>query len=192
MSAQIRPLSYALSAEVTGIDIRQPLSSQSVRAIQDAYLKYEVLLFRGQPLTEAQQVAFTRNFGQVSQNEGILRNRVPGYPEILRARPKPDPNAKINDFEFAGGMKKYAGNDWHSDRCFRLAPSNASLLRAVEIPPIGGDTMFACMYRAYETLSEGMKKLIDPLYAVHPGSENQIDHSSPRRRRRRKRRRFFP
>jgi taurine dioxygenase len=173
MSLQICPLSYALGAEVTGIDIRNPLDDNTFREVHTAFLEYCVLLFRGQPLTQEQHIAFSRRFGEVDhkisaerilRDDGSLPSRIPKYPEILMN--KSPANAALV---------------WHSDRSFTLVPAMASLLRGIELPEVGGDTMFSNMYLAYETLSEGMKKLIASVDAVHPGAKSRLDDSTPER-----------
>ncbi len=174
MSLQIRRLSYALGAEIVGLDLRRPLDPATVREVRQAFLDHDgVLLFRGQALTSEQHIEFSRYFGDLHTNEaGAARFRHPQYREIgLVYNPK------------TKGMpgEEYQGERWHSDHSFTLHPPAASLLRSLEIPDVGGDTMFANMYLGYQTLSEGMKKLIDPLQGVHAGSGNRIDHSTPER-----------
>jgi taurine dioxygenase len=106
MSLRIRRLSYTLGAEISGVDIRNPLDKETCRQIHTAFLEYGVLLFRGQSLTQAQHVAFGRNFGQLDDNEELPRTRHPEYPQIIVH--KPVPNGKT--------MDKYAGKTWHSDQ----------------------------------------------------------------------------
>lgn len=161
MGLGIRRLSYNLGAEIMGIDIRMPLDDSGFGEIHSKFLEYSILLFRGQPLTREQHVAFSRRFGDLDKNDVIrndaqLRNKDPVLPEI--SVNKPGPNPKPSD---------YSGEYWHSDRSNTSTPALASLLRAVEIPPVGGDTMFSNLYLAYETLSDGIKKLIEGLHGVH-------------------------
>ena len=168
---KIRKLSYQLGAEITGIDISKPLDDERIREVRRALLEHCLLLFRGLSFTREQFIAFSRQFGELDMNQG---NRHPNYPEIscLINTPRTDGSA---------ADAHYAGSDWHSDGSFRVSPTNLSLLHAVEVPEVGGDTQFANMYLAYETLSGGMKKLIDGLEGVHIQEEKLLDHSSPER-----------
>lgn len=173
MRLQIRRLSYTLGAEIIGIDIRQPLDDQSVSEIHAAFLEHCILLFRGQPLTREQHIAFSRRFGRLEEIADYrVKVRIPEYPEISLVTNQPRPGKST---------KPYAGDRWHSDLSNTCVPAMASLLRGVEVPEIGGDTMFANMYLAYETLSDGMKKLIEGLECIHSGPEGKIDHSTPER-----------
>ena len=159
MSLKIRKISYALGAEITGIDISKPLDEASLGELRKAFLEHCLLLFRGQPLTRAQHVAFSGYFGDLDKNEGHP-NRIPEYPEITTIVNKPTADGKAP-------TGRYSGQDWHTDESFTLTPSKATLLRGIELPEVGGNTMFANCYRAYDTLSGGMKKLIDGLYGAH-------------------------
>jgi len=173
---QIRRLSHALGAEISGIDISKPLDDETFKQINSAFLEHGILLFRGQPLTREQHIAFSRRFGELELTPAHrVGNRDPDYPEIVLVTNKP----KAAD---APNEKRYQGEGWHSDRSFSALPALASLLRAVEIPHIGGNTMFSNCYTAYETLSDGMKKLLAGLHAAHiqEGSRT-LDHSTPER-----------
>jgi taurine dioxygenase len=169
MDLKIRKLSYPLGAEIIGLDIREPLAAPALQAVRRAFLDYCLLLFRGTALSPAQYVAFSRHFGNPDAGR---KTRDPDYPEINRIinQPRPDGGAVASH---------YAGSDWHSDASFRVAPTPITMLHAIEVPDVGGDTQFANMYLAYETLSDGMKKLIDKLEGVHIQEEKLLDHSSP-------------
>ena len=174
MSLQIRPLSYALGAEIIGVDWAKAVDADTFRQIHRAFLEHDgVLLFRGQKITSEQHIAFSRLFGELQSNaDGAARFRHPDYSEIGLVY-NPRVKGKPTD--------QYQGERWHSDHSFTLVPPAMSLLRSIEIPDVGGDTMFANMYLGYESLSDGMKKFIDGLEAVHVGSGNRIDHSTPER-----------
>jgi taurine dioxygenase len=175
MPLQIRRLSHTLGAEISGIDLRKPLDEKSFHAIHTAFLEHCVLLFRGQPLTREQHVAFSRWFGDLAKYEDkSAAKRVPDFPEIYLVVSKPKPNGEPS-------TERYTGADWHTDHSHLPAPAQASLLRSVQIPEVGGDTQFANMYFAYDTLSDGMKKLLDGLYGVHMEGVAVIDHSTPER-----------
>ncbi len=169
MTLKIRRLSHALGAEISGVDLRQPLSDQSFREIHSAFLEHCVLSFRGQPLTRAQHVAFSRRFGELDKNEG--KPRAAEYQELSLIISKPKPNGEPP-------TGRYTGQEWHTDRSNLPIAAQASLLRSVEVPEVGGDTMFANLYRAYESLSDGMKKLIEGLYGVHKTGKANFDIDS--------------
>lgn len=157
----VRPLSPACGAEVTGIDLRR-LGEAEFQALRRAWLEADgVLVVRGQELTPEEHVAFSRRFGELERFEGaaVARYRLPGVPEIYRV------SNKVVNGEPAG--REDAGTYWHSDASWQEKPLSASLLHALEIPPYGGDTLFANMYLAYESLSEGMKELLEGLVALH-------------------------
>jgi taurine dioxygenase len=164
MSFRIRRLSYNLGAEVIGIDLREPLDDKSFGEVHSAFLEHSVLLFRGRPLTQEQHIAFTQRFGKIQHNRDLVNDANSQYPKIKRAN-APQPNAE----------------EWHSDLSVTLIHAMASLLRAVELPEIGGDTMFANMYLAYDTLSDGLKKLVEGLHGIHPGPKIRFDESTPER-----------
>ena len=171
MTITIRRLSYALGAEISGVDISKPLDAPMRREIRAAFLEYCVLLFRGRPLTREQHVAFGQQFGEVDMQDEVPKYQHPQYPQILVH--KSSANGKVPD--------KYPGKIWHSDHCYRAAPAMATLLRGIEVPSVGGDTMFSNMYLAYEALSAGMKKLIANLHGVHYGGKARIDNSTQER-----------
>ena len=175
MALKIRRLSHALGAEVMGVDISKPLDAATFSAIHGAFLEHCVLLFRGQPLTRKQHVAFSRRFGDLDKNEDYSTERKAAeFPEITLVISKPKPTG-----EAATG--RHTGANWHTDHSHLPAAAQASLLRSVEVPQVGGDTMFCNMYRAYESLSDGMKKLLEGLYGVHMKGIAVIDYSTPER-----------
>lgn len=163
MSLNYRRLSPACGIEVTGLDLSQPVGDNLFSELHDAWMKSDgVLVLREQNVTPEQHIAFSRKFGDLQAgdpNSMLGRYYLPGYPEIYRVS-----NKKIDGV--AQGRED-AGTYWHSDGSWQKEPSMASLLHALEIPPAGGDTMFADMYRAYEALSDRMKSFLDGLHAVH-------------------------
>ena len=148
----IKRLSGALGAELSGVDLGRDLDASELGTVRQALLDHCVVFVRDQVMTPAQQLSFARRFGAISIHP--YGPQVPGYPEVMRVfKEKED---KIN---FGGG--------WHSDMTFLEKPPLGSILYAKEVPPQGGDTMFANQYLAYEALSAGMKKTVDALNAVH-------------------------
>lgn len=168
MALKIQRLSYALGAEVMDADLSKPLSDAAWREINQAFVDYSLLLFRDQRPARAQYVAFGRRFGKLSTTQSSPE---PDYPEIscVVSKPRVDGTAEAD----------YNGSDWHSDISYRVSPNIITMLRAIDLPAVGGDTQFANMYLAYETLSEKMKQLIDGLEGVHIQQEKDLDHSSP-------------
>ena len=173
MPISTRPLSHALGAEIMGVDVGQPLSNADFDLIHRTFLERGILLFRDQKISREQHIAFSRRFGDLDDHESLPRDRHPDYPELLLVTNIPKPSGKPSD-------SKYTGQQWHSDMSFTPVPSLGSLLRGITIPPVGGDTMFTNMYRAYDTLSDGMKKLIEGLHGIHTGGRKIDDLSSER------------
>ena len=174
MAIQIRRLSHALGAEIIGVDLREPLSDTTFNKINEIFLEHGIILFRGQVITRDQHIAFSRYFGELDNNDAQPRDRDPEYHEIALVTNKLKPNGKPSD-------SRYTGRVWHSDRSYTTVPAAASLLRGLEIPDVGGETMFTNMYMAYNTLSETMKKVISDLSGVHGGATRKIDDLTPER-----------
>lgn len=159
MALQLRRLANGLGAEVMGLDLAR-VGEREFGEINRAWLDHGILLFRGQRLTTPQHIAFSRGFGELDTHESSAPDRHPDYNEVLLITNKPKPSGAPSD-------TRYTGRVWHSDHSFTPRPALGSLLRAVEIPDVGGDTMFTNMYLAYETLSDGMKQMIADLHGVH-------------------------
>ena len=147
----LTPLTPTIGAEVSWIDLAEPLSPADKTALRRALLDWKVLFFRDQDITTEQHLAFAREFGTLEVHP--FAPHKPGYPEVL---------AITHDRESKGRE-----NTWHSDVTWRLEPSLGSILRALEVPPVGGDTLFADMYRAYDGLTDAVKEKIEGKLAVH-------------------------
>ena len=147
----VRPIAGALGAEIHGIDLASELDSGTVAAIRRAFLDHLVIFFRDQELPPERFLAFARRLG--TPVEYPLVKGIDGYPEIIRV-------AKLED------ETVNFGGIWHSDTTYLEAPPMGTMLVAREVPPIGGDTLFANMYLAYETLSGGMKRLLEGLKGI--------------------------
>ena len=171
MAMSFRRLSHALGAEVCGIDITQPLSEVEFGRIYAAFLDNGILLLRGQNCRREDHIEFSRRFGELDQHDALPRDRNKDYHEILMVTNAPNPDG-------SPGEGRYTGRQWHSDMSFTSHPSLGSLLRAVTIPDVGGDTQFANMYAAYEALSGGMKKLIADLHGIHRSGTRKVDDAS--------------
>jgi taurine dioxygenase len=168
MAFNLRKLSYALGAEVRGVDLSKPMSEAEFGEIYRAFLSHGILLFRDQEITREQHIDFSRRFGELDRHDALPRDRHPDYPEILLVTNEPKPDGSPSD-------SRYTGRQWHSDMSFTQIPSLGSLLRGLTIPEVGGDTVFANMYLAYETLSDGMKALIADLHGIHMSGTRKIN-----------------
>ena len=155
VSIQVDKLTPHAGAEIRGVDLAQPLDERTFKEIHDALIDSGVIFFRDQHLTPDQQKAFGRLFGELHMHPAAPRE-LADHPEIL----------VIHADEKS---KHVAGENWHSDVSCDLEPPMGSILYMHELPPVGGDTLFASMYAAYEALSEPMKRLLEPLTALHEG-----------------------
>ena len=158
MSISIRALSAACGAEVTGLEVGRRLDEKTVGELHAALAENCILLFRDCDITPEQHIAFSGHFGPL-ETHVIGEFMLPEHREIF----------VVSNVMEQGKPKGavYAGQYWHSDLSYMIRPSLGSLLRCLEMPDVGGDTVFADMYRAYDTLSEPMKKFLSGLRAVH-------------------------
>ncbi|MCT2558284.1 TauD/TfdA family dioxygenase [Tsuneonella sp. YG55] len=147
----VRLLTPAIGAEIHGIDLGAPDVGTRIADIRAALLEYGVIFFREQHLSPEQHIAFARHFGDL---------------EIHPATPKGQANPEILHIEH-GPDSRGRENSWHSDVTWRECPSLGSILRAVEVPEVGGDTLFANMHLAFERLSPEMRRFCSGLTAVH-------------------------
>jgi taurine dioxygenase len=154
---QINRLSDALGAEIVGVDVAQ-VSDEDFAAIHAAWLDHEVLIFKNQDLTPEQHIDFSKRFGDLEVHISV-DHLLAGHPEIMMV------SNKQEDGRYIGAVS--AGDYWHSDLSCNAHPTKASLLYALEIPSVGGDTEWADMYAAYETLPEKTKQRIEGLRGVH-------------------------
>jgi taurine dioxygenase len=148
---EVAPVAGALGAEIHGVDLAT-LDDATFAEIRQAFLDHSVIFFRDQRITPAQHIAFARRFGPINVNRFFTP--VAGHPEIAEVRKEPD-------------QKKNIGEVWHTDHSYDQVPALGSMLVAREVPEFGGDTMFASMYAAYDALSDGMKRTLETLRAVH-------------------------
>lgn len=155
----IRPVAGALGAEIFGVDLSQELSEETVAEIRKALLDHLVIFFRDQDITADDHLRFAKYFGKAV--EYPLVKGLEGYPEIMTVVKLE--HEKLN----FGGL-------WHSDTTYLEEPPLGSILVARELPPFGGDTLFANMYMAYETLSDGMKELLAPLKGISTSNRPRV------------------
>ena len=149
-SITVSPLTPAIGAEIGNIDLRQ-VSSDEIADIRATLLEYKVVFFRDQTLTQAEHISFAREFGDL---------------EIHPATPKSQSNPEVLHIAH-GPESKGKENFWHSDVTWREKPSLGSILKAVEVPAVGGDTLFANMVMAYKLLPDDIKEAITGRVAVH-------------------------
>ncbi len=147
----VQPVSGALGAEVSGVDLAEPLDNETFSEMYDAWLDHLVLFFRDQHLTPDQHKDFARRFGDLHVHP--LTEGMPGHPEIVEVVKEPEEHHNW-------------GDGWHTDLPSLTEPPLGSVLYARDVPPFSGDTQFANMYLAYETLSDTMKGLLDGLKCV--------------------------
>jgi taurine dioxygenase len=167
MTLKLRKLSHALGAEVCDVDVSK-ISEGFFGEIYKAFLDHGILLFRNQDITREQHIEFSRRFGELDRHDALPRDRHPDYPELLLVTNEPKPDGSPSD-------SRYTGRQWHSDMSFTQVPSLGSLLKSWVVPEVGGDTVFANMHMAYETLSEGMKSMIADLHGIQLAGTRKIN-----------------
>jgi taurine dioxygenase len=164
----LRKLTPLIGAELEGIDLTRPLDDDQFRYIHRALLEHLVIFFRDQNLTPDQHKAFGLRFGQLHIHPAPL-GVLDGHPEMVIVKTDQD-------------SKRIAGEQWHSDvSCDEETPM-ASVLHLSEVPPVGGDTLFASMYAAYDALSESMRRFLSTLSAIHDGARNYQGRTAAKER----------
>ena len=153
---EVRPVTGGIGAEISGIDIGEALSAATVSELRQALLDHLVIFFRDQEITPAQQLAFVRHFGEPDIYPFV--KGLEDYPEITPILKLPEETVNF------GGI-------WHSDTVYQPEPPMGTVLYAKELPPSGGDTLFANQYQAYETLSEPLRKFLDGLTAINSATK---------------------
>lgn len=161
MTVQIKPTGSALGAEVSGADLTKPLDDATFARIRAAFYRYEVIYFRGQALSDEDQIRFTARFGQLRQLKLATQAHVE-HPEIFVVSNIKKDGKPIGSYD--------AGSLWHTDGAYLVNPHAISALRALEVPAENGrtlgDTHFASVSAAYEALPHAMKQRIEGLQAV--------------------------
>src|SRR5216683_3443835 len=161
---RVEPLSTALGAEISGVDLAASPVEPALSEIRHAFGEHGVIFFRDQQLTPEQHLAFARCFGGIDINRFFAT--VPGYPMIAEVRKEPEQRQNI-------------GNGWHTDHSYDVAPALGSMLYAREVPKTGGDTLFASMYAAYDALSDGLKATLDGLKRGIPAGTSSAPKPMP-------------
>jgi taurine dioxygenase len=164
------PLSEGFGVEAHGVDLAQPMTADAFAALERVFFEGQVLVIRGQALTPSQFVAFARRFG-------------PPEPHVIDQFHHPaDPNILILSNRVEHGRPlglADAGTYFHTDYSYLDVPARATTLYSIEVPAVGGDTLFANQYAAYDDLSSAAKRRIDPLVAIHHyGNRNNEDETT--------------
>src|SRR5438477_11749018 len=149
---EVRPIAGSIGAEIHNVDVSADLDEAAIGDIRQALLDHCVIFFRDQKLDVARHKTFTRRFGEIFIHPNYKGTQAD--PEIIVITREP-------------GDQRIVGEEWHTDTTMMPEPPMGAILYAIEVPPYGGDTLFANQYLAYETLSDGMKRLLGPLRAVH-------------------------
>lgn len=155
----VRPIAGALGAEIHGVDLSSDLDDEQVAAIRRIWLEHGVVFFRDQKLPPDRFMAFAERFGRPIEYPFV--KGIDDYPKIIQV-------AKYET------EKVNFGGIWHADTTYLPEPPTATLLVAREVPPVGGDTLFANQYLAYETLSEGLKRTLDGLIGVSSSAKADV------------------
>ncbi|HEY6981527.1 TauD/TfdA dioxygenase family protein [Reyranella sp.] len=156
---EVRPIAGALGAEISGVDMVRDLDDDVVAEVRRAFLDHLVIFLRGQKATPQQQLAFARRFGTP-----IEYPQLKGLPDAPMVTPVVKLEHERNNF---GGI-------WHSDTTYLPEPPMGSMLLAREVPPYGGDTMFANQYLAFEALSDGLKRTLEGLIGISSSSKADV------------------
>jgi taurine dioxygenase len=152
----VHPIAGAIGAEISGVDLSGEVDDATLAAIRRAWLDHLVIFFRDQPLPPEKFLVFAKRFGEVVEYPFV--KGIEGFPEII-------PVVKLeHETVNFGGL-------WHTDTAYLEKPPMATMLIAREVPPYGGDTLFANQYLAYETLSDGMRTLLDGLVAINSSAK---------------------
>ena len=152
---EVKPLSGAVGAVLSGIDISEELSAGAIAEIRQAWLEHLVIFFRDQQLSDERLMAFGRRFGDLYLHPNLAKKGP--NPEVIHVVKEPD-------------ATRVVGAEWHTDTAHVECPPMGAILHALEVPPRGGDTLFANQYLAYEALSDGLKAALDGMKAVHNDS----------------------
>jgi taurine dioxygenase len=145
------PQGVTVGGLIEGVDLTADLSDELIDEVRRALFEYKVIFFRDQPLTPHQHVAFARRFGDLEVHPFIPANAE--HPELVRF----EKSSEVGGYE----------NSWHHDVTWREVPSMGAVLHAIQVPPVGGDTLFSDMYAAYDALDDDLKARIDSMTAVH-------------------------
>jgi taurine dioxygenase len=156
---EVRRLSGSIGAEILGIDLSSEPGDNVIGDIRQVWLEHNVIFFRDQDLPPAKFLAFARRFGEVIEYPFV--KGIDGFPEI------------ISVIKLEHETRNFGGI-WHTDTAYLEKPPMATMLIAREVPPYGGDTLFANTYLAYQSLSDGMKRMLDGLIAINHSAKADV------------------
>ena len=158
-----------IGAEIKGVDFSRPVPPETIGAVNDALMRHAVIFFRNAAMTPAQQVAFGRQFGELTVHPFVPH--LEEFPEVVVLD-----NHEKNPV--------FSTDHWHSDETFRVTPPMGSILRCLNIPAAGGETLWADMVAAYENLSDKMRGFLSGLEAIHDfkNFRHKFDHLPARER----------
>lgn len=162
MAVTVKRISGALGAEIGNVDLAQDLSDETIAEIRSALLAHKVVFFRDQDITPHQQLAFAKRFGEI-----VEYPMVKGLDDVPEIVPVVKLEHETHNF---GGM-------WHTDTSYLECPPMGAILAARELPPYGGDTLFANMALAYERLSDGMKRVLGGLVGISSSAKAEVTKS---------------
>ncbi|MDA0656913.1 MAG: TauD/TfdA family dioxygenase [Proteobacteria bacterium] len=154
----VSPIAGSLGAEIGNVDISKPLDKETFDEVHRAWLENNLLVFRDQKLTPETQIAFAKQFGDIHLH--AFNQPIDGYDEITELLKTPD-------------MPRNSGNAWHTDQHYRPEPAKSTMLYCYECPEYGGDTQFANLYKAYDGLSDGLKKTLKDVRAIANGDSKK-------------------
>ena len=149
---EVVPVSGGVGVEVHNVDIKSGIDSGTFDELRAAFVEHGLIFLRDQDITPDEHIAFAKRWGEININRFFPR--LDGYDQIATVTKEPDQTTNI-------------GGGWHTDHSYDHVPAMGSILIARETPPVGGDTLFACMYTAYDTLSDGLKQTLEDMKAVH-------------------------
>lgn len=149
---EVVPVSGGVGVEVHNVDIKNGLDASAFDKLRAAFVEHGLIFLRDQDITPDEHIAFAERWGDININRFFPR--LDGYDQIATVTKEPDQTMNI-------------GGGWHTDHSYDHVPAMGSILIARETPPVGGDTLFACMYTAYDTLSDGLKQTLEGMKAVH-------------------------
>ena len=149
---EVVPVSGGVGVEVHNVDIKSGIDAGTFDELRAAFVEHGLIFLRDQNITPDEHIAFAERWGEININRFFPR--LDGYDQIATVTKEPDQTMNI-------------GGGWHTDHSYDHVPAMGSILIARETPPVGGDTLFACMYTAYDTLSDGLKHTLEDMKAVH-------------------------
>ncbi len=149
---EVVPVSGGVGVEVHNVDIKAGIDAGTFDELRTAFVEHGLIFLRDQDITPDEHIAFAERWGEININRFFPR--LDGYDQIATVTKEPDQTTNI-------------GGGWHTDHSYDHVPAMGSILIARETPPVGGDTLFACMYTAYDTLSDGLKQTLEDMKAVH-------------------------